>query len=167
MARQSFVAVARISEAICGTSKTPDVAAPIRATMAGLIEERAQPFDVLKGEAGLPDPARRRPRKLLRRTPARDPVLYLVERHGGAGLSEIIQPTPVLGDGGADDIDHGIEQRHGLSEHGGDILPALVGHLAQPRIGVGVDIQSAANGVHEMRINAEEDFVEARGLGDR
>ena len=55
---------------------------------------------------------------------------------------ESIEPAAVLGDIRPRNIDHEIQQRDGFREHRGDILPALVSHFAQARIGVGVDIQA-------------------------
>jgi hypothetical protein len=87
----------------------------------------------------------------------------LVERNGGARPPESIQPPAILADVRSGDVDHGIEERHGFCEHRSYILPALIGHLAQARIGVGVDIQRAANDVHETRIVTKRGFVEAVG----
>ena len=123
-----------------------------------LIEKVSQPLDVLNGVG------RKQDHPILRgvgcgscvhRTPACHPGLHVVQRHRGTRLLEGIEPPAVLADIGSRDIDHGIQQRHGFREHRGDLLSALVSHRAQTRISVGVDIQRAADDVHEVRIMAE------------
>ena len=107
--------------------------------------------------------ARRGTWKFVRRTPACYPGLHVVERDGGTCLFEGVQPPAILGNIRSYDINDGIQKRHGLGKHGRNFLTALVSHLAQTCVGIGVDIQCAANDVHGERIVTKGRFVEVSG----
>lgn len=80
--------------------------------------------------------------------PARDPGLHLSERDRLPRALELFQAAAILRRVGAGNVHHGIEQSDGFRQHGGDILSAFGGELAQPRVGGGVDLQRAADHVH-------------------
>jgi hypothetical protein len=80
-----------------------------------------------------------------------DPGLYVIERDRGACLFESVQPPPIFANIWSCDIDDGIQKRNGLRKHGGDVLSALVSHPTQTSVSIGIDIQRAADDVHDSK----------------
>jgi hypothetical protein len=78
---------------------------------------------------------------------------------------EGVQSAAVLAYIRSRNIDDGIQKRHGFGKDGCDVLTTLVSHLAETGIRVGVDIQRAADDVHEKTISAKGRFVETRVVG--
>jgi len=73
---------------------------------------------------------------------------------------EGIQPPSIFANSRPSDINDGVQKRHGFREHSSDVLAALIGHLTQARVRIGVDVQCAADNVHCAKIAAERGFVE-------
>lgn len=84
-----------------------------------------------------------------------------MQRDGLARAPERVQAAAVFRDVGIADIDHRVEQRHGLRQNRRHVLPAFGRQFAQPRVGAGIDLEPTADDVHEVRVISAEGFVEA------
>ena len=108
---------------------------------------------------------RRRARQLICRTPACDPSLHVVEQGRRTRIRlKASQAPAILRNIGTGDINDEIEKRNGFRE----ARPRPPDRARQPfgadkRIGVGVDIQRAADDVHGERIVVKGRFVEMSG----
>src|SRR5205085_2754517 len=106
------------------------------------------------------DLSRLRRRKLVRGAPGFDPGHHFFSRYCFAGPLELAQTTEVFFDIGAFDVNHGIEQRNGIGDDRRCLLAAFSRQLAQARVGCGVKIENATNGIHQRILRAAGSIVE-------
>jgi hypothetical protein len=136
-----FDAVATTTVRRAGKTRRPNTARRIRSAGEGrrgghrasgrirvdLVEKRPQSRDVIDGVGRKNDHPilRGRPGQFIRRTPARNPGLGVIERNSLTVVPECVETAPVLGDIGTGYIDHGIQQSYGLGQNRSHVLPAL------------------------------------------